>query len=105
AAVIDVLSTEGLPTALVISAMPPDAVVAARYLCRRVRARFAQLPILVGLWQAQGNGQIAVERLESAGADAIVIDFAECLAELERLTEARSSRQHQTARMPGKVQA
>jgi hypothetical protein len=50
-----------------ISALPPAAVRQACYLCKRLRTRFPELQIMVGLWDAQGDRQKANERMESAG--------------------------------------
>jgi predicted PurR-regulated permease PerM len=37
-------------TAVCISAMPPAALAHSRYLCKRLYARFPELPVVVGLW-------------------------------------------------------
>ncbi len=71
------------PDAVVISALPPDAVTAARRACRRARAAWPGVPIIVGLWNASGDLEGARPRLESAGATQVVISFADCLAALE----------------------
>ena len=71
------------PDAVVISALPPDAVTAARRACRRASAAWPGVPIIVGLWNASGDLQGARPRLESAGATQVVISFADCLAALE----------------------
>ena len=43
------------PDVVCISATPPAAVMHARHLCRRVRGRFPKMPVVVGLWNAQGD--------------------------------------------------
>ena len=40
------------PTVVCVSALPPTAALHARYLCKRLRARFPTLPVVVGLWQS-----------------------------------------------------
>ena len=64
---------EGAPckTAL-ISALQPPAASHAESLCRRLRQRFPQMKILVGLWGADGDVAKAAVRLKAAGADEIV---------------------------------
>jgi predicted PurR-regulated permease PerM len=73
---------EPAPDAVIISALPPDAVTAARKACRRARAQWPGVPILVGLWNASGDLQQSRPRLEGVGATAIVTTFADCLREL-----------------------
>lgn len=68
------------PDLLLVSHLPPGGSTAARYLVRRLRARFADLPILVGFWSAQGNtaeAAEAAERLTNVGATHVVFGLAE----------------------------
>jgi predicted PurR-regulated permease PerM len=46
-----------------ISATPPAAVMHARYLCKRLRARLPTVKLVVGLWDAQGDLTKATERI------------------------------------------
>jgi predicted PurR-regulated permease PerM len=71
------------PDAVIISAMPPDAVTDARLQCKRARRRWPDVPIIVGLWNVAGDLQRPRQRLESAGARATVTTFAECMRELD----------------------
>lgn len=73
---------------VVISALPPGAMVAARYLCKRVSSRWSTIPILVGLWNATGNVGFARERLESCGNSKVVTSYAVALTEIMRATQA-----------------
>ena len=43
------------PDVVCISATPPAAVMHARHLCKLVRGRFPRVPVVVGLWDAQGD--------------------------------------------------
>jgi predicted PurR-regulated permease PerM len=65
------------PTLVVISHLPPDGSTLARYLVRRLRAQFSDLPIVVGLWGAADGSSGAVERLEGLGASRIVFTLAD----------------------------
>jgi predicted PurR-regulated permease PerM len=60
------------PDLIFVSAVPPAAIIYARHLCKRVRARHPAIPIVVGLWNAQGELQKARERLGSVGANTVV---------------------------------
>ncbi len=80
-------AAEGRADVLFVSAAPPAAVLSARYLCKKLRARFADTPIVVGLWGAEGDLTRATERLTSAGASRVVVDAAGALEELSRLRQ------------------
>ena len=75
------------PDVIFISAMPPAALVHARYLCQKLRSRFAAVPIMVGLWDAQGDLQKATDRLSAVGASHIVTSAAAAVEELSHLRE------------------
>src|SRR3984893_7641807 len=49
--------------AIVISAVPPEAVTAARAVCKRIRNGNSDLPMFVGLWNAGGDLDRARQRL------------------------------------------
>jgi predicted PurR-regulated permease PerM len=69
--------------AIVISALPPEAVTAARAVCKRMRMNNSEVPVFVGLWSAVGDLDRARQRLAAAGATRTVVTFAECFALLE----------------------
>jgi predicted PurR-regulated permease PerM len=71
--------------AIVISALPPDAVSPARAVCRSVRGRTRELPLMVGLWDPDNDLQKPRQRLEAAGAGHVVVSFADCVEVLEAL--------------------
>jgi predicted PurR-regulated permease PerM len=75
------------PDVIFISAVPPAAVPRARYLCKRLRTRAPEMPIVVALWDAQGDLQKATDRLGSAGADRLVTNTAGGLEEIRRLLQ------------------
>ncbi|MBY0279756.1 AI-2E family transporter [Candidatus Binatia bacterium] len=61
------------PHAICIAALPPRGAVAARYLCRRIRRQFPNVPIVVVLPEAPGErGSDTARALASAGATAVV---------------------------------
>jgi predicted PurR-regulated permease PerM len=69
--------------AVVVSALPPDAIAPARAICRSIRARTRDLPVMVGLWDPEGDLTKPRERLKAAGAKQLVVSFAECVTALE----------------------
>ncbi len=74
--------------AVVISALPPDAVAPARTVCRAIRSRSRDLPIMVGLWDPENDLTKPRERLQAAGAGGLVVSFADCVSALEALATA-----------------
>jgi len=71
--------------AVVVSALPPEAVAPARAVCRAIRNRAREVPLLVGLWDPEGDLIKPRQRLEAAGAGHVVVSFADCVASLEVL--------------------
>ncbi len=65
------------PDVVCISATPPAAVMHARHLCKHVRGRFPELPVVVGLWNAQGDLSKAKTRIGGGETTHIVATLAE----------------------------
>jgi hypothetical protein len=68
---------EDSPESVVISAVAPSGAISARGLCRRIRGKFAQLQLVVGLWNANGDLTHTRERLAAAGATSVVTSINE----------------------------
>lgn len=81
--------TQARPDVIFVSAMPPGALLHARYLCAKLRSHFTGASIVVGLWDAQGDLQKATARLTAAGADKIVNCATAAIEELECLRQLR----------------
>jgi len=73
-----------VPQTVVISALPPEAVTAARAVCKRIRKDDSDVKIIVGLWCAAGDLDRPRQRLGAAGASKTVSSFAECFAALQQ---------------------
>ncbi len=71
--------------AVCISAVPPNAVVSASYLCKRLRPRFPKMKIVVALWNTEGNIDRVKQRLLDAGADNVVTTLPEALEHIRQL--------------------
>ena len=56
-----------------------------RYLCKRLRARFPDLPIVVGWWGADGGDEAARDAMVAAGADRVTVGLADASAQLQEL--------------------
>ena len=68
-----------------ISVVSPSTVIHARYLCVKLRARFPQLRIVIGLWDASQGLLDAARRLRDSGADEVVTTLADAVAQLAKL--------------------
>jgi predicted PurR-regulated permease PerM len=79
------------PDVVCISALPPSALTHARYLSKRIRARFPDLPLLVGLWNAHGDLARAKERLEIGEDIKVVSSFAQGLEDIRQLNQSFST--------------
>ena len=70
-----------------ISAMPPAAVMHARYLCKRLRGRFPEAHLVVGLWTAQGDLNKAKERIGCGAAVHVVATLADAQQQIRLLIQ------------------
>jgi methylmalonyl-CoA mutase cobalamin-binding subunit len=69
------------PSIVCISSLPPVSTIAARALCKRLRARLLSARIVVGLWQPDDDEFAAGrERLGKAGADETYPDLRRAAA-------------------------
>ena len=59
----------------------------ARYLCKRLRPKFPQLRLIVGLWQTGSITKKTQERLTATGIDKLVTTLSEAVSELSRLSQ------------------
>jgi predicted PurR-regulated permease PerM len=78
-----VLDGSAEPGVVIISAVPPDAVIYARHACKRARTSYPDTPIVVGLWHAKGDLQRSRQRLDPVGASRIVTSFSACVTQIE----------------------
>jgi predicted PurR-regulated permease PerM len=65
------------PAVVCIAALPPGGLAQTRYLCKRLRAQFRDLKIIVGRWGATDNIERTRERLKSAGANEVCTTLVE----------------------------
>ena len=67
-----------------VVAVPPGGLVQARYICRRLRAKFPKTPILVIRPGVQTDGQDSAQRLTVEGAGHVCFSLAEAHTFVER---------------------
>lgn len=77
--------------AVVVSALPPEAIPSARAVIKRIRARVQSLPLIAGVWGLEQELERAAQRLESAGASRMDTRVGGCVEEIERLRRTPGS--------------
>jgi predicted PurR-regulated permease PerM len=73
-----------LPDLVCVISVPPGGLAQARYICRRLRAKFPRTPILVIRPGAQARGQESSRRLTEDGAGQVCFTLAEARTIVER---------------------
>jgi predicted PurR-regulated permease PerM len=74
--------------AVVVSALPPEAVPPARAAVKRIRARLKDLPVIVGLWGLDHDLDRAGQRLGSVGVSLFETRVGNCVEWIENLRQA-----------------
>jgi len=70
------------PRVVCLSTVQRAPLTPARYLCKRLAARFPELPILVGAWNARGDMRKLETRLGCPGAGRVVTTLADAVAQV-----------------------
>jgi predicted PurR-regulated permease PerM len=65
------------PAVVCVGALPPGSLAHTRYLCKRLRARFPQVKIVVGRWGLKGNVEQNRDQLREVGADLVATTLLE----------------------------
>ena len=71
-----------------VSSTPPAAVTYARHLCRHLRARMPQVPIIVGLWNTPGDLNKARVRIGGGDTTYVVATLAQAQAQVRLLLQS-----------------
>ena len=94
---VEVLSTKALPAevearverdrpaVVFIAVLPPGGLVQARYLCKRLRKRFADVPLVIGYWGAERDFDRLLVRLRSAGANYLTTSLLQSCSQIRAL--------------------
>ncbi len=81
-----------------ISSTPPAAVMHARYLCKRLRGRFPEVDLVVGLWNTQGDLNKAKERIACGAATHVVGTLADAREQVRQIIQSRLLRHEKPGR-------
>jgi predicted PurR-regulated permease PerM len=89
------------PQVALVSALPPAALGQARALCRRLRQRYPELKIILGLWSFEGVAS-AQDRVGPGVADGVATSLRQAIEFLSQENElADANNQTQTQDAPG----
>ncbi len=88
-AVDDMLKQVSLQNAQIVcvSALPPFAVGQARSLCKRLRASYPDVKLVVGLWNCDGGIVKAQERFQNVATDSVAISLAGVLEQIRQVSD------------------
>jgi len=75
------------PNLICVSATPPAAVMHARHLCEQLRGRFPEVPLVVGLWNAQFDLSKATKRIGNMATTHVVATLAEAQEQVRLLIQ------------------
>jgi predicted PurR-regulated permease PerM len=78
---------ENRPALVCIAALPPGGIAHARYLCKRLRAQFPELKILIGRWGQADELSKMVEGFRSLGADFVSATLLESRSQVAPLSQ------------------
>jgi predicted PurR-regulated permease PerM len=74
-----------------VAALPPGALAPVRYLCKRLRARFPDCRIVVGLWGTWEESDNPRVRFRDLGADEVGTTLVETQNQISQLSQLVSS--------------
>lgn len=77
--------------AVCLSALRPFQVMQARYLAKRLRTRFPELKILIGLWDSKRPSVGAHRNLQTVHADWVVETMADAIAQVCPVVHCKAS--------------
>lgn len=66
------------PGSVCVCAMPPTATSHARYVCKRILARFSDMKLIVGIWNTPDLDR-ARERIRTCGTDRVAATFTNAI--------------------------
>jgi hypothetical protein len=71
-----------------VSALPPSAVAHARYLCKRIHARYPDIDMIVGLWTIKGDLRKAKDRIACSDTVHLVTNLDQAQHEIDQMAQS-----------------
>ena len=78
------------PVVICISATPPTVVIRARNLCQRLRRRYPEVHLVIGLWDAPGELNKAKEQIGDNETTHVVTTLVEAQEQIRNLIKTHS---------------
>ena len=79
---VEQLVADTKAVAVVVSVLPPGGLPQAAYLCRRLRKRFPDLPIVVAYWGPAAHYDKLLNRLRKAGVSSVTTSLAQTCSQV-----------------------
>jgi predicted PurR-regulated permease PerM len=74
------------PCVVCVSAVPPLALLHARYLCARLRARYPDLKLVVGVWQSKSDSETLRNKLPTSLVEHVAVTLADAAARITAIS-------------------
>ncbi len=84
------------PALICIAAVPPGGLARTRYLCKRLRASFPELRLIVCRWGSKTGGQRDPGGLKKAGADSVTATLVETRQRISSLLPLLTANQQES---------
>ncbi len=84
-----------------VSALPPAAQTHARYLCKRLHARFPDIDTVVGLWTVRGDLHKLRQRIMCSGSVTFASALAQAVAQIHELAQPKMAQSTSQPITPG----
>ena len=88
-----------------ISVVSPSTVIQARYLCAKLRVRFPQLKMVIGLWGTTEGLTDAARRLRDSGANEVVATLNDAVLQLSADVDAIATAEQKVADLKAQIDA
>jgi len=75
------------PDCIVLSGVPPNALLPARHLCKRVKQKFPGAQVLAGVWSPRAQTTELTQRFGSRCPDLIVTSLAEAVQQIKSISK------------------
>jgi hypothetical protein len=87
-----------------LSALPPSAVGAARQMCRRLKTRSPETPVLVGVWSNRASIEEIEKRLHASQPDEVVTTLGDAVERIETMVAESRTQPRTPAQSPRRPQ-
>jgi predicted PurR-regulated permease PerM len=74
-----------VPALVFIAVLPPGGLVQARFLCKRIRRRFPDLPIVVGFWGEAHDFDKLFRQVRSAGGNYVATSLLQARSQIDAI--------------------